>query len=427
MNNKELFYFTGKCLTLDERPALRSVILEKIYAGQIDWNRFVWLCSNHLILQVIYLKFKSHDILSEIPDNLTNHLKLVHHLNCDRNTALLQQAADIAVALNKENISPVFMKGTGNLLSGLYQDIGERMIGDIDFLVPETYYLKAVHIVLGMGYKQNATNTASLMSSKHYPRLFREDVPANIEIHRLPVTKKYSTNFNAEMMLRDKERVTTLQSCHVPSEEHKIIQNFIHSQFEHQGYQLASVSLRDVYDLYLLSGRNNIRSSTMPYKRKAQNYFTLAERILDQRLSLHFSSAKTIRSSLFCMRFDFYQQHTVLNKIIVYIPNRIYRKYLLNSVLFIFNKRERLRIINRLKITTANTSSMKPILYILLFMLPSFLSAQYLPLSHDLEVEYQLSSEHQLPLSVTAMHPWIVQIPDSAKRTPGRLDNTQAL
>ena len=44
-------------------------------------------------------------------------------------------------------VRPVFLKGTGNVLEGLYEDIGERMVGDIDFLIQQKDFLKAVDIL----------------------------------------------------------------------------------------------------------------------------------------------------------------------------------------------------------------------------------------------------------------------------------------
>ncbi|HAQ21344.1 MAG TPA: hypothetical protein DCR40_19255 [Prolixibacteraceae bacterium] len=60
---------------------------------------------------------------------------------------------DITAILNKENIQPVFLKGTANLLDGLYSDVGERMIGDIDFLVKEEDYLKAAELLKSVDKK----------------------------------------------------------------------------------------------------------------------------------------------------------------------------------------------------------------------------------------------------------------------------------
>ena len=61
----------------------------------------------------------------------------IYGLNRERNIQILQRIDDITAELNKKNIQPVFLKGTANLLDGLYSDLGERMIGDIDFLVKE--------------------------------------------------------------------------------------------------------------------------------------------------------------------------------------------------------------------------------------------------------------------------------------------------
>ena len=35
----------------------------------------------------------------------------------------------------KNNIKHIFLKGTALLLSNVFEDIGERMIGDIDFII----------------------------------------------------------------------------------------------------------------------------------------------------------------------------------------------------------------------------------------------------------------------------------------------------
>ena len=39
--------------------------------------------------------------------------------------------------LNTAGISPIYLKGTGNLIDGIYGDVGERIIGDTDLRVPE--------------------------------------------------------------------------------------------------------------------------------------------------------------------------------------------------------------------------------------------------------------------------------------------------
>ena len=50
------------------------------------------------------------------------------------------------------NIRPIFLKGTANLLAGVYEDIGERMVGDIDFIFSQQDYPKAITILRDFGY-----------------------------------------------------------------------------------------------------------------------------------------------------------------------------------------------------------------------------------------------------------------------------------
>ena len=67
MTYKETFYFAGKCLTLDEHPAFRGEILQAIESGSINWEDFVRLCSDHLILPAIFLKFKAQWLIPHLP------------------------------------------------------------------------------------------------------------------------------------------------------------------------------------------------------------------------------------------------------------------------------------------------------------------------------------------------------------------------
>lgn len=284
MNNKEIFYFTGKCLALDENPAFKSEIIEKCKNDLIEWEQFVGLCSNHLILPAIYLKFQSHGIIEYLPEDLAEFLKEVHHLNSVRNKQILLQLQEIMNILNEHEIFPTLLKGAGNLLDGLYADVGERILGDIDFLVPEKDYLLSAELMESNGYSTVSAIPAysDLKSMKHYPRLYHPDFPAVIEIHRLPVREEYQSWFNTEIIDQEKKVVSSLNGCFVESDSHKIIHNFIHCQLSNKGYLHGIVSFRDLYDLYLLSKRTEVKNTIVHIKTKqiAISYFAFAGKAL---------------------------------------------------------------------------------------------------------------------------------------------------
>jgi len=81
MTYKDLFYFTGQCLALDEHPQFREKIIELFTdanaqpetwsreqgTGSMEaenWESFVQLCSDQLIIPAIYLQFRKHNLLN---------------------------------------------------------------------------------------------------------------------------------------------------------------------------------------------------------------------------------------------------------------------------------------------------------------------------------------------------------------------------
>ena len=61
----------------------------------------------------------------------------MYNANIERNKILIREVNLLNDLLKKNNFNPIFLKGSSNIISGLYNDIGERMVGDIDFIVPE--------------------------------------------------------------------------------------------------------------------------------------------------------------------------------------------------------------------------------------------------------------------------------------------------
>ena len=73
-------------------------------------------------------------------------------INRERNKQIISQAKELNNFLLANNITPIFLKGTGNLLTGIYDDIAERMLGDIDFIFSKEDYPKAITILREFGY-----------------------------------------------------------------------------------------------------------------------------------------------------------------------------------------------------------------------------------------------------------------------------------
>jgi hypothetical protein len=327
----ELLYFVGKCLTIDKQPDNLQEIKNLIIAENIDWDKFVTLCSIHLITPVLYLKFQKTNILQLLPKELEDYLKEIYELSKTRNKLIINQIKEICDLLAKNNIYPILLKGAGNLIDNIYSDTGERIMGDIDLLVDETEYLEAAGIFTNVGYTESKLlyyDDVTIL--KHYPRLSHPDKNASVEIHRIPVDEDYLKLFNQEMIREQIKRVDGYPNCYVLSDKHKILLNFIHSQLTNKGHKSGVVSLRDVYDLYLLSGKVNLTNllpQIKPHK-KAQSYFLLSQKILGTDIG--FSAKQTLHDKWLLYKFDknfnskmFY----VVNKTLTELYDRIIIRY----------------------------------------------------------------------------------------------------
>jgi len=306
-------YFIGQCLALDEHPSFREKIIVQFSDPDYDWNSFIWTCSNHLVLPVIYLKFLKHDLLGYLPEVLARHLEEIYSLNHARNEQILAQMKEINATLNKAGISPIYLKGTGNLIDGIYEDIGERIVGDIDLLVPEAGYLKAVELAKAIGYANHWGEPRNPGKLKHYPSLYKDNVPVDIEIHRIPVDQEYLKYFNSEMVLSNKKAVATFPGCFVPSDDHKILHSFVHSQFCNNGHRLGLVSLRDIYDLYCFSKRASLLTALaqFPVQRKVDAYFAIAQKIL----GITISDKQSLTTKVFIWKYKKNLASPLFNKI----------------------------------------------------------------------------------------------------------------
>ncbi|HAQ20654.1 MAG TPA: hypothetical protein DCR40_15700 [Prolixibacteraceae bacterium] len=349
MTNKELFFFAAKCLSLDDHPDFKEEII-RIISDETNSQNFVRLCSNHLVLPVIYLKFISHDILPHLPNGLAEFLVEVYHLNLNRNEKILKQVQEIMYHLNKHEIYPTLLKGTGNILDNLYSSTGERMIGDIDLLVSEDDYLRAAQILENDGYFHDNPDYFEVKDMKHYPRLFKKGMPVDVEIHRLPVRIEYTKMYNTDLIDQEKKAINIGFSCFVLSDKHKVIHNFIHSQLSDKGYSYGLVPLRDLYDLYLLTKRTDI-SQTIPFiqhKSKAISYFLFARKAFN--VPDLFPHHETLTSRLFAIKNDLnLRSYTIYrtNKSLVYMTDRI-NKYLMQIVKSFYSGEMRRSLIRRL-------------------------------------------------------------------------------
>lgn len=290
MNHEYLYYLTSRILSLDFFPGRRSWIIKRFPSSKKHWQQWVQTASNHMVLPATYLALKRHQLLDHLPMELNESLQYIYELNHERNQKIGKHAHTINQILKDKDITPLFMKGSANLLDKVYHDSGERMMYDIDILVEDQNMLPAVELLTGLGYKpQKPFIPSSYPSTMHYPIMYREGYTAGVEIHRIPVQYLYLKKFDTSGIWQTSRRSKDPSfDGKVMADDKKMIHNFIHSQLMHSRHYYGNVSLRDLYDILLLSRRDDPEKVFTQYdhfQQQAKTYLQLYHQVFGIEMS----------------------------------------------------------------------------------------------------------------------------------------------
>ncbi|MDA9247448.1 nucleotidyltransferase family protein [Flavobacteriaceae bacterium] len=260
MNYKETLYFVAKSLTISLEEKNRDEIELMLKTTDIDWYAVVKVSTAHYVFPAMYCNLKRVDFLKYLPADLVDYMKHITNLNRDRNQQIIGQAQELNSLLLANNIIPIFLKGTGNLLAGIYDDIGERMVGDIDFIFSKEDYPKAITVLREFGYSEvEKKEYYPPDEKKHYRRLQKENNIAAIEIHsELLDIKKYTSEFNYNFVEKDSQLINGIN---VLSYANKLNLSIIANQINDNGFYFKTMALRNAYDVFLLSKKTNAKEA----------------------------------------------------------------------------------------------------------------------------------------------------------------------
>lgn len=254
MNQKEILFFISKCLTISLEEKNRDEIELVLKTKDVDWESVVKLSTGHYVFPAIYYNFKRAGFLKYLPIDLVDYMRYIANLNRKRNMQIIQQAEELNNLLLNNGVKPIFIKGVGNILEGLYEDIGERMVGDIDFLFSKKDFFKAIEILKNDNYIKPEKNVDFFSGYRHYPSMTKKKKIAAIEIHKEVIIEKYRDEFNFKKI---SENCKQINDFSVLSYDNQLSLSIITSQINDYGFEFKNFSLRNAYDVFLLSKKVN--------------------------------------------------------------------------------------------------------------------------------------------------------------------------
>jgi hypothetical protein len=253
LNYKETLFFIAKCLTISLEVENRKAIEKHLKSETIDWDAVVKVSTAHYVFPALYCNLKLADFLKYLPQELVSYMEHITDINRERNKKIVTQAKELNALLLANNITPVFLKGTGNLLVGVYEDIAERMVGDIDLIFLKEDYPKAITLLREFGYDKEIHQE---LPYRHYPRIIRKDSIAGVEIHKELLIEKYANEFNYSFVAKDSQ---VIKGVAVLSYANKLNLSIIANQINDNGFYYKTMALRNAYDVFLLSKKTSAK------------------------------------------------------------------------------------------------------------------------------------------------------------------------
>jgi hypothetical protein len=316
----------------------------KLETHQFDWEKIVPVASSHLVIPLIYCKLKEKELLHLIPEDLKSYLEEITRQNSERNKTILKEVQEISTLLNENKIDHVFLKGAAMLASGIYTNIGERMIGDIDILVHPEQLFDAHELLKRNDYKGIVRNfRQKIIEHRHLARLIPNNKLAAVEIHRKLLRKSGKNQLEPIVVLNNKENANGILA---PNHKDLLIHNILSFEINDYGYYYNFLGLRNAYDASILAEKvsyNDLKTFlTNKYMRSFLSKNSIYFNIPNNKVSISYSMFRK-KFFLLKQRYKFiagvtYRLFHLLqfcniigSRVTLFIRNKKYRKSTLND------------------------------------------------------------------------------------------------
>ena len=257
MNNTETVAFLCQCLAFWDAD-LTGTAEETINSDRMDWHKVLRCAGQHNVAPALYSALKKSGLLHRLPDDATEYLHAVWSLNRQRNRMLGQALISVCSHLNMIGITPLLLKGAAGLVpDGAYPGADDRIMADLDLLMPEGRTQEARNALEQRGYKQNIPGDKAILwenVSEHHHHdipIRHPDFPVKIELHRRIHGVKELDDTDSSVWKGAVKQEYSGAEVFIPGPVFAILHNFIHHQLQDQAFSMNKFDLRRLYEFTL--------------------------------------------------------------------------------------------------------------------------------------------------------------------------------
>lgn len=238
------------------KSVVDEALRANISASTTDWHQLLKIANRHLLGAALYSALQKKGLLSYLPDcELEAFLKALYDANLMRNQAILLQLQEIANALKSIGIEMVMLKGAAALSEDHYDDLGVRMMSDIDILVPPERIMEAIAHLQSIGYAVTSGEERLANSWHHYHRMHHEKHPAALELHRYMLNQRGGAYTQESSWQNHLQPSATIEYAYVLEPSFELLHAFINTQLSHAYHQYFFISLRHLHHFAVMLSR----------------------------------------------------------------------------------------------------------------------------------------------------------------------------
>ena len=249
-----------------------SEILNGVDINNINFEKLITLTSGHLMLPALFFNIQKKKAAYLFPEDFIDYIKNIFAINKARNEILLDEAKELSELLVEHNIKHIFLKGTALLLSNVFEDIGERMIGDIDFIVQGKDEEKIKKVLkYNNNCKSQKLNLWRLFKPTHLPRLVRENKTIALEAHLELLESRHRWIFNSKVLRNNfNEELKTIMT---PSTSFLFDHCVYALQIRDKGFYIPYHGHRSIYDIYKLDCKSSLTTKNVKKDIYVKHFF----------------------------------------------------------------------------------------------------------------------------------------------------------
>jgi hypothetical protein len=299
---------------------------------QANWEHFVSYSSAQFVLPTVYCQIIKKGWSAYFPEDLLFYLEALTEENRHRNRALLTEVRAIASLLNEAGIEHTFLKGCAMLAGGYYEDIGERMIGDIDLLTYRKDSTTAYACLQEAGYDQlpweglDPNIVRRYIRLRHLQRLIHPDKIGAVEVHTHLISGPKAKNLEPEFVLDRK--VETQPGLFIPAESDLHLHTLYNWQINDRGGRNLTISFRAAYDSLLQLKQHPELIKLQDNNPVVRNFYTLLTPFFQA-----LPPQKSLRQSIFLFKLN----HPTLERIWRFFSsgiNKFFKSLVFRTLLF---------------------------------------------------------------------------------------------